>query len=65
MTNHQERVVVEFRQLSGLTSKLEVFIGRSPIFPTLDLEEQSLLHEQLVAMLAYGRVLSKRIARFE
>lgn len=61
---HQQRVVDEKADLDKKAEALSAFIGHSPIFATLDAEEQELLKEQNDVMWQYSEILGSRIARF-
>jgi hypothetical protein len=64
MQPHQERVVQEKEELDKKANALSDFIGNSPIFETIDPEEQERLKEQNDIMWQYSEVLGKRIAAF-
>jgi hypothetical protein len=61
---HQQRVVDEKNELETRAHKLSQFIGHSPLFATLDPEEQERLKVQNDIMWQYFEVLSQRIAAF-
>ena len=63
MLPHQERVVEEKRELDEKLSKLSAF-GISPLFTTLNPEEQGRLNRQYLVMEEYSRILRERIAAF-
>ena len=64
MQPHQQRVVDEKAALDEKATALSNFIGTSPIFETLDQEEQERLKEQNDVMWQYSEILGKRIAAF-
>ncbi len=61
---HQQRVVDEKTELDKKAHALSQFIGHSPIFETIDAEEQERLKEQNDIMWQYSEILGKRIAAF-
>lgn len=61
---HQQRVVDERSDLKDKTTKLNDFIGHSPIFETLHVDEQNDLRNQLDVMYQYQELLDSRISRF-
>lgn len=61
---HQQRVVDEKAELDKKAHALSQFIGTSPIFETIDAEEQERLKEQNDIMWQYSEILGKRIAAF-
>lgn len=61
---HQQRVVTEKAELDEKATALSTFIGRSPIFETLDAAEQERLKEQNDVMWRYSEILGARIAAF-
>jgi hypothetical protein len=63
MQPHQERVVLEKKELDDKLSKLRLFFT-SHVFETLDSNEQSRLRRQENAMHDYSEVLGERIAAF-
>lgn len=63
MQPHEERVVVEKKELDEKLAKLEPFLN-STIFLSLASEDQGLLNEQCRLMMEYSDILRKRIARF-
>ena len=65
MQPHQQRVVDEKKDLDEKLSKLEVFIYESPVFSTLDGNEQYRLRKQSGTMKDYSRILGERIAAFK
>lgn len=62
---HQQRVVDEKAALDEKAYALSNFIGLSPIFPTIDPEEQERLREQCEIMWQYSEILGARIAAFK
>jgi hypothetical protein len=64
MTDYQERVEIEFKELGERLTKLTAFISGSDVFKTLEPEEQDLLRRQRSHMGDYLDVLGERIARF-
>jgi hypothetical protein len=61
---HQWRVVEEKEELDKKAHALSQFIGLSPIFETLDADEQERLKEQNEIMWQYSEILGKRIEAF-
>jgi len=61
---HQQRVVDEKNELDEKATKLSAFIGESPVFVTLDPEEQERMQVQNDLMWQYSEVLGQRIAAF-
>lgn len=61
---HQFRVIAEKEELDKKAQALSKFIGESPIFETLDSEEQERMKEQNDIMWKYSEILGKRIASF-
>lgn len=66
MQPHEERVVVEKRELDQKLAKLKAFCfdPGSPVFKALPPVERDLLEDQYTAMEQYSTILSKRIDRF-
>ena len=64
MQPHQQRVVDEKTELDKKATALSDLIGNSPIFETLDPDEQERLKEQNDIMWQYSEILGKRIAAF-
>lgn len=64
MKPHQERVIVESRDLDAKIIALTEFLD-GPIMLTLPVHEQERLRYQNMAMRLYSRILSDRIAAFE
>ena len=64
MQPHQQRVVDEKTELDKKATALSEFIGRNPIFETLDPVEQERLKEQCEVMCQYSEILGARIAAF-
>lgn len=62
---HQQRVVDEKTELDTKANALSQFIGLSPVFNTLDGEEQIRLREQCEVMWQYSEILGARINAFE
>jgi hypothetical protein len=65
MTDWQQRVVDEKRELDAKLVKLDVFIHGSVSFANLDVEDKCLLIEQRSVMFHYSRVLGLRIELFK
>jgi hypothetical protein len=65
MTEFQERVVEEYRELRLKCEKLNSFISHSQIYPTLSVDEQVLLRMQLMVMKQYASILTDRIIAFQ
>ena len=63
MTDFQERVIAERKELAEKCEKLNNFIP-GPVFKTLPIDEQVRLRMQLIVMLNYGTILAERIAEF-
>ena len=63
MKLHEERVVVEKRELDQKIGKLEAFLCGST-FESLDIKDKSLLAYQLRVMQNYSAILGERIGRF-
>lgn len=63
MQPHQERVVVEKRELDEKLVKLRTF-RFSPVFRTLEPEDRALLEDQYTVMARYSDILTERINRF-
>jgi hypothetical protein len=64
MQPHQERVVMEKKELDDKLSKLRLFFTNN-IYSTLDLDEQERLRRQEDAMHNYSEVLGERIHAFQ
>lgn len=66
MQPHEERVVVEKRELDEKLAKLKAFCfdPGSPIFKGLSPEDRDLLESQYTMMEQYSKILGKRIERF-
>ena len=64
MQPHQQRVVDEKTELDKKAKALSDFIGNSPIFGTLDAEEQERMKEQNDIMWQYSEILGARISAF-
>lgn len=62
---HQQRVIKEKAELDEKADALSKFIGFSPIFETLDSDEQERLKEQNDVMWKYSEILGARIANFK
>ena len=67
MQPHQERVVVEKKELDEKLEKLLVFIdaGKGPVYAKLVTEERERLTTQARIMREYSDVLADRIAAFQ
>lgn len=65
MMPHQERVVVEKKELDDKLDKLGIFIDCNPTFCVLLSEDKNLLRMQRSVMKDYSKILGQRIARFE
>ena len=61
---HQERVAQEARELREKSDKLYSFITSNNIYNGLDLNEQTRLKQQLMAMQYYLTILIERIENF-
>lgn len=64
MAPHQERVVLEKKELDEKLAKLDAF-GRTDFYTTLPAEEQGRLNRQHAVMEEYSRILGDRIAAFQ
>jgi hypothetical protein len=64
MAAHEERVLIERRELGDMLDRLDAFI-LSEAFRALPDEDQSLLRRQADAMRVYENILDERIARFD
>lgn len=64
MLPHQQRVVDEKNELDIKGNALSQFIANSPIFETLDADEQERLKVQNDIMWQYSEILGERIAAF-
>jgi hypothetical protein len=66
MQPHEERVVLEKRELDEKLGKLKAFCfdPGSPIFGALPPEDRDLLEDQYTVMEKYSTILGERIARF-
>ncbi len=60
---HVERMSVEYSELHDRTSKARDFIagGEGPIFMTLPPDEQWLMNQQVLVMMAYLNILKVRL----
>lgn len=65
MQPHQQRVIQERDELKTKATALSEFIGNSPVFETLDTDEQERLKEQCEIMWQYFEILERRIAAFK
>jgi len=63
MTDFQERVIAERKELYEKCEKLNAFIPGS-IFKSLPVDEQVRLRMQLLVMNQYAAILAERIAEF-
>lgn len=63
---HEERVIVEKRELDDKLAKLKAFCfdPGSPLFKALAPADRDLLEDQYTAMDQYSTILGKRIDRF-
>lgn len=65
MQPHEERVVIEKRELDDKLAKLKAFcFDRSPVFKGLAPKDRDLLEDQYNSMKDYSEILGKRIDRF-
>jgi hypothetical protein len=64
MQAHQERVVVEKKELDEKLNKLKAFIEGGAIFKTLPEDEKHRLNRQFDVMAEYSRILRQRIDAF-
>lgn len=64
---HEERVIVEKRELDENLGKLKAFCfdPGSPLFKALAPADRDLLEDQYTAMEQYSQILGKRIDRFK
>lgn len=67
MQAHEERMVIEKRELDEKLAKLKAlcFDPGSSIFCALDPIDRGLLEFQYTTMETYSRILERRIARFK
>jgi hypothetical protein len=66
MQPHEERVVIEKRELDEKLAKLKAFCFDSgTAFSKLPPEDRDLLEDQFTAMQRYSAILGKRIERFD
>lgn len=63
MLPHQERVVVEKKELDEKLEKLKTFFD-NPIYKSLNESERELLYKQSRFMQGYSDILGVRIANF-
>jgi uncharacterized protein (DUF169 family) len=63
MAPHQERVVVEKKELDEKIEKLTAF-KEGEVFAGLPVQEQERLSRQLRAMTEYSEILGERISEF-
>lgn len=61
---YQQRVVVEFNELSNKLAKLTAFL-QSATASNLGIRERTLLHRKAEAMSTYANVLSEQIHLFD
>lgn len=61
---HQERVVIETKELDDKITKLDEFIMNNPIFKNLSEEDQNLMIQQVRSMQYYFGILVERINKF-
>ena len=61
---HQQRVVDEKAEIDKKANALSQFIGLSPIFETIDADEQERMKLQNDVMWQYSEILGARIAAF-
>jgi hypothetical protein len=64
VTDFQERVIAERKELYEKCEKLNAFIPGS-IFKSLPVDEQVRLRMQLLVMNQYAAILAERIAEFQ
>jgi hypothetical protein len=64
MQPHQERVILEKRELDDKLNKLAAFL-QGGIFAALAAEDRELLKQQAHHMKEYSVILAKRIANFK
>jgi len=64
METYQQRVIDEKAELDKRANAFSEFIGRSPIFETLDPAEQERLKQQNDVMWQYSEILGARIKAF-
>ena len=65
MLPHQERVIIEKKELDNKIGALNSFITASPTFETLSTLERDLLKAQFGVMKIYSNILEVRIERFK
>ncbi len=64
MKPHEERVHAELMDLTRKVGALRVFMAED-VFPTLEPEDQALMHCQLIVMEQYVSILQRRCDRFD
>lgn len=67
MQPHEERVVVEKRELDEKIAKLHAFCfsgGGVTVFRALSPDDRDLLEDQYTTMVRYTEILARRIERF-
>lgn len=61
--SHVERMSIELDELDARSSKLADFVNANTVFATLPEDDQSLMLQQLSAMLVYQSILNQRLER--
>jgi len=64
MLPHQERVILEKKELDDKINKLAKFICTNNAFVDLDKDERESLMKQWNVMKEYSKILNERIMRF-
>ena len=64
MQPHEERVIIEKKELDEKIDKLKAFIMENPVFKRLSIEEQKRLNQQYDIMIQYSKILNERINAF-
>ena len=64
MLPHEERVLLEKKELDEKIMKLNTFIKDSKIFQDLSEDDKDLLEHQRVVMEDYSSILGQRIEKF-
>jgi len=65
MQQYQQRVIDEKTEIDARAKALGEFIGRNPVFETIDPEEQERMKFQNGIMWQYSEILGDRIAAFD
>jgi len=65
ISSYQQRVIDEKAELDAKAKALSEFIGLSPLFDSIDKDEQERLKLQNDVMWTYSTILGERIAAFK